>query len=276
MREKLEIQVLIENVVFNKNFVAEHGLSILVKKDDKEVLVDTGQSENFIRNCDLMGIDVEKIQKVILTHGHYDHIGGLEGLLEKNSYIKIYAHKRILDRKYALRKNGNIDEIGFNLAIYNKYKNNFVLIEEDTEVEKGFFVITSTDIFYDNEFTTKNFLIEEKGEKIKDDFLDEVFVVVKEEDGINVITGCSHTGILNILETAKRRFDGSPLKSLIGGFHLRGMPEEKIIEIAKKIDSYGIKKIYTGHCTGIDEYGILKSVLKDKLSYLTTSSSIIV
>jgi 7,8-dihydropterin-6-yl-methyl-4-(beta-D-ribofuranosyl)aminobenzene 5'-phosphate synthase len=147
---------------------------------------------------------------------------------------------------------------------------------EDTEVEKDFFVITSTDIVYDNEFTTKNFLIEEKGEKIKDNFLDEVFVVVKEEDGINVITGCSHSGILNILETATRRFEGSSLKSLIGGFHLRGMPEEEIIEIAKKIDSYGIKKIYTGHCTGIDEYGILKSVLKDKLSYLTTSSSIVV
>ncbi|HHW57866.1 MAG TPA: MBL fold metallo-hydrolase [Clostridia bacterium] len=272
----MEIQVLIENVVFNKNFVAEHGLSILVKKDDKEVLVDTGQSENFIKNCGLMGIEVGRIQKVVLTHGHYDHIGGLKGLLEKNSYVKIYAHKRILDKKYVLRKNGNIDEIGFNLTIYNKYKNNFVLIEEDTEVEKDFFVITSTDIVYDNEFTTKNFLIEEKGEKIKDDFLDEVFVVVKEEDGINVITGCSHAGILNILGTAKRRFEGSSLKSLIGGFHLRGMPEEEIIEIAKKIDSYGIKKIYTGHCTGIDEYGILKSVLKDKLSYLTTSSSIIV
>ncbi|EIV99503.1 7,8-dihydropterin-6-yl-methyl-4-(beta-D-ribofuranosyl)aminobenzene 5'-phosphate synthase [Thermoanaerobacter thermohydrosulfuricus] len=272
----MEIQVLIENVVFNKNFVAEHGLSILVKKDDKEVLVDTGQSENFMKNCGLMGIEVERLQKVVLTHGHYDHIGGLKGLLEKNPNVKIYAHKRILDKKYALRENGNIDEIGFNLAIYNKYKNNFVLIEEDTEVEKDFFVITSTDIVYDNEFTTKNFLIEEKGEKIKDNFLDEVFVVVKEEDGINVITGCSHAGILNILGTAKRRFEGSSLKSLIGGFHLRGMPEEEIIEIAKKIDSYGIEKIYTGHCTGIDEYGILKSVLKDKLSYLTTSSSIIV
>lgn len=255
--------------------MAEHGLSFLLRKGDREVIVDTGQSENFIKNCGLMGIDIERIQKVVLTHGHYDHIGGLKSLLEKNPKVKIYAHKEILGRKYAKRKAENLEEIGFDPLFYGRYKENFMLIEKDTEIEEGFFVITNTDIVYDNEFTTRNFFVEKEGEKVKDEFLDEVFVVVKEDDGINVVTGCSHAGILNILETAKRRFEGLPIKSLIGGFHLRGMEEEEVRKVAKKIEEYGVGNIFTGHCTGIDEYSVLKSVLGDKLSYLTTSSSIV-
>lgn len=272
----MEVQVLIENVVFARNFVAEHGLSLLLMKGNKEIVVDTGQSENFIKNCGLMGIDVKRIKKVVLTHGHYDHIGGLKGLLERNPEVKIYTHKEILNKKYAMRKGGQFEEIGFDLSFYEKYKNNFVLIDKDAEIEEGFYVITNTDITYDNEFTTKNFFVEKEGKRIPDKFLDEVFVVVKEEDGINVVTGCSHAGILNILETARNRFGVSYIKSLIGGFHLRGMEEEKVKDIARKIEEYGVKKVLTGHCTGIDEYGFLKSVLKDKISYLTTSSSIVV
>ncbi|NNG66618.1 MBL fold metallo-hydrolase [Caldanaerobacter subterraneus] len=272
----MEVQVLIENVVFAKNLVAEHGLSLLLKKGEKEVVVDTGQSENFIKNCGLMGIDIERIKKIVLTHGHYDHIGGLKSLIEKRPNVKIYAHKDILNKKYAMRGSGRLEEIGLDASFYERYKDNFVLIDKDTEIEEGFYVITNTEIKYDNEFTTRNFFIEKDGEKLPDKFLDEVFVVVKEEDGINVITGCSHAGILNILETAKNRFRGNNIKSLIGGFHLRGMKEEEIKDIAVKIEEYGVKKVLTGHCTGIDEYGILKSVLKDKISYLSTSSSVVV
>ncbi|MGB9780266.1 MBL fold metallo-hydrolase [Caldanaerobacter sp.] len=272
----MEVQVLIENVVFTKNLVAEHGLSLLLKKGDKEIVVDTGQSGNFIKNCNLMGIDIDRIKKVVLTHGHYDHIGGLESLIKRRPDVKIYAHKNILDKKYALRKSGKLEEIGFDSSFYQMHRDNFVLIERDTEIEEGFHVITNTEVKYNNEFTTKNFFTEKDGQKVPDKFLDEVFVVVEEDDSINVVTGCSHAGILNIIETAKNRFKGKNIKSLIGGFHLRGMKEEEIRDIAEKIEEYGVKRVLTGHCTGIDEYSILKSVLKDSISYLSTSSSFVV
>ncbi|WP_223814536.1 MBL fold metallo-hydrolase [Thermoanaerobacterium thermosaccharolyticum] len=255
----MELQVLIENVVYKKDFLAEHGLSMLVKKEDKAVLVDTGQSGNFIINFGLMGINLKDINKVILTHGHYDHVGGLKDLMDENKDVRIYASHKILNRKYALRKNGTIDEIGFDLSIYEKNKENFVLIHEDTEVEKDFFVVTSIDEKYNNDFTTKNFLVEKDNTKIKDSFLDEIFFVVKEGDCINIITGCSHLGILNILYTAESKFKGYRIKSLIGGFHLKGMIEEDVVNILEAMKDYDIQYIYTGHCTGIDEYGIMKN-----------------
>ncbi|SNX55214.1 MBL fold metallo-hydrolase [Thermoanaerobacterium sp. RBIITD] len=272
----MEIQVLVENVVFKKSFVAEHGLSLLVKKEDKEVLIDTGQSDNFVKNSGLMGIDLKNIGKVVLTHGHYDHVGGLKKLIDENKNVRIYASNMILNKKYAIRKNGLVDEIGLDSSIYEENKDNFILINKDTEIEKDFFAITNADVEYNNAFTTENFLVEKDNIKVNDRFLDEIFVVVKEGDYINIITGCSHAGILNVLYTAKKRFKEYRIKSLIGGFHLKGMPEEDIINIAKAMSEYNIGSIYTGHCTGIDEYGILKKVLGRNIAYLTTSSSIIV
>lgn len=272
----MELQVLIENVVFKKNFVAEHGLSLLVKKGDSEVLIDTGQSENFIKNCNLMGINIKNIKKVVLTHGHYDHIGGLKSLIDNNNQVKIYAHKEILNKKYALRSTGNLEEIGFDSDIYKSHNENFVLIDKDLEIEPGIFIITGIDSKYDNEFTMKNFYVKNNNKESKDKFQDEIFIVVKEENEINIITGCSHSGILNIVYTAQQRFKNHKIKSLIGGFHLKGMEESNVLEIAKELEKYDIDKIYTGHCTGIDEYSILKGIFKNKINYLTTSSSIII
>lgn len=272
----MEVQVLVENVVFNRNFVAEHGLSLLIKKDDKKVLIDTGQSDNFIKNSGLLGIDLKKIDKVVLTHGHYDHVGGLEKLIEENKDVRIYANKMILRRKYALRKNGHIDEIGFDPTIYEMHKDNFALIDKDTEIENDIFIVTNSYIEYDNDFTTKNFLVEKDDIKVDDGFLDEIFVAIKEGNSMHIITGCSHVGILNILYTAKMRFKEYKIKSLIGGFHLKGMPSDEVLKIANAMKEYDIDNIYAGHCIGIDEYAILKQVLGENIEYLTTSSSIIV
>ncbi|QSZ26984.1 MBL fold metallo-hydrolase [Aceticella autotrophica] len=272
----MEIQVLIENLIYKKGFIAEHGLSLLVKKDDAEVLIDTGQTDNFMKNSGLMGIDLKKIKKVVLTHGHYDHVGGLKKLIEENRNVHIYANNEILSKKYIERKSGDIEEIGFDISLYEKNKENFILISEDKEIEKDFYVVTNTNIEYNNDFTTKHFLIEKNNKKLMDKFEDEVFVVVKEGNVINIITGCSHAGILNILHTAKKRFEGFKIKSLIGGFHLKGMPSSEVEDIAWNLKEYNMEKIYTGHCTGVEEYAILKNILRDRISYLTTSSSIII
>ncbi|HOK88135.1 MAG TPA: MBL fold metallo-hydrolase [Fervidobacterium sp.] len=280
--KRMRVQVLIENVVYSRNLVAEHGLSLLVQRtgmndmQNDKLLIDTGQSGGFLRNAKSMGIEIRQIGKAVLSHGHYDHTGGVRALLEENKNVQVYARKGILDKKYAIRRNGEVEEIGFDSGVYDVYKDNFILIEGDTEIEDGIFVITDTDMIYDNEFTTKGFLVEKGGEMIKDSFSDEVFVVVKEKDGINVITGCSHTGILNILETAGRRFAGSKIKSVVGGFHLRGMPEAEILELAQKMKEFEIGRICTCHCTGINEYAVLKSVLKSSLCYLATNYSIVV
>lgn len=271
----MDIQVLIENTVFKKGLISEHGLSLLLEKGSDQIIIDTGQSGKFVHNALQMNIDLTKIKKVILTHGHYDHVGGLKRFLEMNKNAAVYANKQILNKKYAKRTNGLIEEIGFDAALYETNKNNFVLMDQDQEISKNLFLISDMMIKYDNDYTTNNFLVDNNNTKNKDEFLDELFIVIKEKEDIHIISGCSHKGILNVIYTAEEKFKGHRIKTIVGGFHVKGMHEKDVIEIAEVIKQYDIDKIYTGHCTGIEEYAVLKKVLGEKLSYITTGCTII-
>jgi len=235
----MKISILTENTA-GGNFLAEHGLSYLIEIDDQNILFDTGHSDVFLKNARKLGIDIEnEIKTVVLSHGHWDHGNGLRYLENK----KLITHSASFTRRFRKR---DFSPVGLSFTREEAQKK-FEVVETDKP-----FQITSNLFFLGEIPRNNNF--EGKTTSFTDDFQNEDFMqddsalaaIVKEE--LIVITGCSHSGICNITEHAKKVTGISKVKTVLGGFHLK----EQDIQTQKTIEYFkenGIRQVLPSHCT---------------------------
>lgn len=289
----MKITCLMENTIGNVNCQSEHGLSLLVETKDRTILVDTGAGGLFIENANKLDVNLRKVETVFLSHGHYDHGGGILEFCKVNPTAKIVMQKSALGDYW--HKSEHVEKyIGLNPAI--KELDNLILAERDFEYckdglkynfrpenQEGMYVFTL------NKRSKKelkcwpegNLVLKEKvgTEYVQDCFNHEQYIVVKEEGKSVLISGCAHNGILNILEEYQRKFGGNP-DMIISGFHMRkkeGYSKtdfEVIKETAKSLKETGIL-CYTGHCTGEEPYQIMKGIMGEQLQYVRCGDVII-
>lgn len=287
----MKITCLMENTIGNVNCQSEHGLSLLVETKDRTILVDTGAGGLFIENANKLGVNLRKVETVFLSHGHYDHGGGILEFCKVNPTAKIVMQKSALGDYW--HKSEHVEKyIGLNPAI--KELDNLILAERDFEYckdglkynfrpenQEGMYVFTL------NKRSKKelkcwpeeNLVLKEKvgTEYVQDCFNHEQYIVVKEDGKSVLISGCAHNGILNILEEYQRKFGGNP-DMIISGFHMRkkeGYSKtdfEVIKETAKSLKETGIL-CYTGHCTGEEPYQIMKGIMGEQLQYVRCGDS---
>lgn len=237
-------------------FLTEHGLSLYFEQGGKRILFDTGASSSFIYNATLMGIDLSKVDACVVSHAHSDHTGGLNVFLALNRNAKVYMKKEA-EGDYYIKRMFKLSKVGIEPEIFKEHKDRIEFIERDTEIAEGVYAACIDKHRHYPHFTSLMYK-KQNGSIVKDDLAHELFVAVKDKDGVVVLTGCSHQGVLNILMTAEEKF--GRLKGVAGGFHLDGKTrfglrrkKESGLElsaIAKYINSNKIKKVYTGHCTG--------------------------
>lgn len=278
----MKIVTLIENLKKGyTDLVNENGLSLYIERNSTRLLVDTGRTSNFIFNAQKLGIPLEEVDTVILSHGHYDHGGGLLPFLKLNSKAKVYMKRKALGDQYFhftfLNK-----RIGIDKKIFEQYSDRIYFTDRFTEVTNGIYIITDIEKIYKN-FNANSFLFtKEKNRFVKDTFEHELIIAIKDDDGISIFTGCSHSGIANMIQTAKNTFPDDKIKALIGGFHLVKIPLLNILSapsaeiniLARQIVNANIEKVYTGHCTGKKAFKELKSILGNKIDYIKTGSEI--
>ncbi|MBZ4683205.1 MAG: 7,8-dihydropterin-6-yl-methyl-4-(beta-D-ribofuranosyl)aminobenzene 5-phosphate synthase [Fusobacteriaceae bacterium] len=271
----MKITVLIENLVYNQSLLGEHGLSFHILDGETNILFDTGQTGNFLLNAKTLGIDIDKVKYTILSHGHYDHTGGLKALLEKNTKIQLIAKKDIFQKKYS-NSTGSIREIGLDNKI-SEYNNIKYLEKDIVELEENIFVITKINNYNDFENDEKKLFVRGNDEYIIDKFTDELFLVLKNSDNtLTIITGCAHNGIINILKTAKEYFPNNKIKQVIGGFHLKGKSNERIDKTINELIKLNVQGIYINHCSGIEFFSELKNRNSSiKVVYAYTGTKII-
>lgn len=250
----MKISTLIENKYGeNDNLHTEHGLSVYIEVDGKNILFDTGQSGNFIDNAKSLDINLKNLNYVIISHGHYDHSGGLERLIKEISPdIKLYLGKGFFNKKYRKLGDKDYEYIG------NPFGEEF-LKENNIEIEymtEDIIKITENLLIFTNfirnekyENTNQDMYLKEDEEYKKDLFLDEVCVGIKTDKGLVVIVGCSHVGIVNILETIIT-ITNMNIHALIGGTHLVKEDDDKINKIIEYLKEKDIKIIGACHCTG--------------------------
>lgn len=266
----MKLTILVDNrVLQGKNLLGEHGFSVYIEKDNKKILFDTGCSGIFIKNANKMGIDLFDLDYIILSHGHYDHTGGLHYLLEEyNTVLK--QDKRF--KKPVLLAHPD--------AFYPKFKEDKGEIgcSVSKEILKGFFDIKLTkehfklneNIAFLGEIPRKNSFEGSdsigtvcKSELYEDDYITEDSALVfNTKQGLIIVTGCSHSGICNIIEYAKNIYGCNNILDVIGGFHLVNPSREKVFRTADYLSRIGAKHFHPCHCTDFRSMIILSKYIK--------------
>jgi len=251
----VRIVTLIENTTAREDLACEHGLSLYIETQTHKILFDAGQSSAFADNAQKLGVDVSRADFAVLSHGHYDHSGGLGRFLEINETAHIYVSRWAFEPHY--ETDGRY--VGMDLSLQENSRIRYVA--EKTELAKGISLHRLDAAPMD----TAGLLVEEGGVRKPDDFRHEQYLMIEEFGRKILISGCSHKGILNIVDAFRPDI-------LIGGFHfMKITEEEKLTAAAEKLLEYGTV-YYTGHCTGQKQYDYLKTIMGDKLHYIATGT----
>lgn len=264
----MQLTTLIENCVERKSLLAEHGLSILIDTGQKKILFDTGQTDNFLLNARVLGIDLEDIDYVVLSHGHYDHTGGLYAFLNLNKKTRVICKKEIFLPKY-----NNVNKfigLSWNEEIL---KGRVDFIDEETELEPGIFIMPHTIIHHAVDTHFKDLKVKINDILVEDTMEDELFVALRYEDQLSILTACSHRGISNICKTSTNYFK-LPIYSITGGFHLKHSSRRQYNFIVDYFNKTEPAIIGVCHCTGVEKFSQLQRDLKNPVFYNYTGRHI--
>lgn len=261
----LNVKVLLENTQARPDALTEHGLSLYIETEQHKLLFDTGQTNLFSQNAQMLGVDLRDVDIAILSHGHYDHGGGLHSFMEINKNAPIYISSHAFEQHYA----GAERYIG--LASELSGNSRFVTVEDYTRIddELELFSCNNLSRSYETDNAGLNVL---SGEKLRpDNFLHEQYLLIHEDSRKILVSGCSHKGILNIMEWFQPDI-------LIGGFHFMNVNlddkgKEKLAFAAEKLCA-SPTTFYTCHCTGVEQYTYMKSLMGEKIHYLACGEEI--
>ncbi len=278
----MRITTLIENdpLEGRDDLKAEFGLSLHVRTAELQILFDAGTSGAFADNAGVLGIDLDEVVVAVLSHHHFDHGGGLDRFLGANSRAPVYLRKTEPADRYFKAESVLERPIGIDLGLLDRFSDRFQFVAEEAEIAPGVFLITAIRSSHPRPKGNRHLFVERDGALVPDTFDHELVMVVHEEDGMVVFSGCSHHGILNMVEAAVNRFPGVPIKAVVGGFHLMGLPQSntmaasrrEVEDIGRQILDFEPTKVYSGHCTGVKAFQILKSVMGDVLEPIHTGS----
>lgn len=273
------IKTLVENTVVSDEFGCEHGLSLYIETSKQKILFDVGAGAFFLENAKKLGVNISDVDYLIISHGHNDHGGGLKTFLDQNEKAEVFIHRLAFKKHYALRQNGKMEYIGLDQELRSNKQ--IVLTADRFFISLGVQLFTNTVEQVPQPESNKGLTVEIEGSMIEDDFCHEQNLIIDEGGKILLVTGCAHNGIVNIVQQCNE-FKGRMPDHVIGGFHLssRALGPKNRYEDTEALDKIGQyllntkSKYYTGHCTGIEPYKHLKTILGDNIEYLSAGSEL--
>ena len=247
----VSITTLSENTA-GRGCLAEWGLSILVEVDGAKILVDTGASFSALHNARRLGIDLQGVDAIVLSHGHRDHTGGLRSILkQQRSEVRVIAHPDIWANKYARSENGE-ERIGipFRRDTLERLGARFELSREPLHLTDR--VMTSGEIpmYTDYEVIEDNLLVKPGAAFRPDSLADDLALVIQTDYGLIVVLGCAHRGIINTLHHAQHLVGEKIVYAVIGGTHLFRASPERVARTIADLKQIGVQRIGISHCTG--------------------------
>ncbi|MFQ5808485.1 MAG: MBL fold metallo-hydrolase [Armatimonadota bacterium] len=268
----LRISVLCDDSLSRRGLVGEHGLSILVETSDARVLLDAGPSAATVQNARSMDLEFAPLDAIVISHGHYDHTGGLAAILTELGRARVIAHPLAFRARYALRGTGAHRYIGPPHTV-DEYKTLGADLALSAEpVQLGERMWTTGEVLQQSNGgapRTKLFIGADDA-LIPDDFRDDVSLVARLNDGLVVLTGCGHPGCCNIVAQAQRLIGVDRVYALVGGTHLAGADEPAIRRTAARLWQMGVEAIAPCHCTGKRAFAVLEEAFPGNVLRVAT------
>ena len=262
----MKIVTLVENTCGHEECIAEHGLSLYIETEKHKLLLDTGQTGAVVKNAEVLGIDLSAVDTVVLSHGHYDHSGGILPFSQINRNAQIIMQSKAVEPHYNGERYIGIDKAILDLP-------NVWLIDGDVQLDDELLLFSGITGRRCYPQGNRKLSRMENGVQVHDDFAHEQCLVIKQDGKRWLLSGCSHNGILNILDRYREIF-GNALDYVITGFHMmkkdgEHTEEEKavIIQTAQELSKMNTV-FYSGHCTGIPAFELMKNIMGDKLNAL--------
>ena len=271
----ISITVLVENTVGRQDLKAEHGLSFWIETEDGKLLWDTGQSGLLINNAQKLGITLNLLKHIALSHGHYDHTGGLLEILKMAPHAHVYGHPDLFVQRFIKNRTAvySVEPVSSPMEkdIVKERCESLVLSLDPVEILPGIF--TTGEIPRETSFedTGGDFFLDVACTK-RDPIIDDQALYIESSQGIIVILGCAHSGVVNTINYVSKLTRQENIFAVLGGMHLLMASKERLEATADAFARYDVQIIGPCHCTGLKAITYLRSRFPDRFVECSTGS----
>lgn len=272
------ITTLAENTAGIVNSIGEWGFSALINADGMNILLDTGAGYGILNNAELLGVDLSKIDKLVISHAHFDHTGGLRKVLRKiGKEVEVIAAQDPWAEKYSTRGGQKPQYVGipYTRVELESLGARFTLTQEPVKITENIMTTGEVPAVTDFERVGEDYLWAKVGDELQvDTFPDDRALIVKTDVGLAVILGCAHRCLINTLYHARNLTGIEEINTVVGGCHLIHSSEERVIKTITALKDLDVKRVGVSHCTGLRAAAMMAAELGDRFFFNTACTKI--
>ncbi|VGO16816.1 Ribonuclease [Pontiella desulfatans] len=261
------LKIIVDNHAA-KGLAAEHGLSMLIESGGRRILFDAGQGDALENNSRQLGLDLKHIDALVLSHGHYDHTGAVDFVMQENPEVQVYAHPAIFSERYSIYPGKDAKDISMpseeRLIVGNLPDSQLNWVKAPTQIAPGVWLTGPIPRLHPLEDTGGPFFEDPEGQ-IPDPIADDMAMWIETKAGLVVVCGCCHSGIINTLGHILAASGSSRIRGIIGGLHLRNSSDERLHATVDVLRAYAPEFMVPCHCTGTLATDFFKQNLKTEI-----------